>query len=197
MKGFRIKNRRKELGFTREDIADELNTTVTTVYRWETEKTDPNDKTKLALAKLLKTSVGYLMGETDNPDPKSDFSFDISEIIKNIPSPEQLYKEGYMNSSTSFNDMEYWSDVVEKASNVAFRRDKQEIAGVTKMLNLALSNLMTLTSLLDIANKNKIMPVIKEITENTGKDKNTPTVSAYNGNNSVYAGNNLNTGVMS
>ena len=73
MNGIRLKKRRKELGLSGEKIAQELDTTRVTVSRWETGTSEPDDKTKLELARLLNTTVSYLIGETDNPE-KADNS---------------------------------------------------------------------------------------------------------------------------
>ena len=79
MNGIRLKKRRKELGLSGEKIAQELGTTRVTVSRWETGTSEPDDKTKLELARLLNTTVSYLIGETDNPEKfvtaKTDTSF--------------------------------------------------------------------------------------------------------------------------
>lgn len=66
MNGRRLKDRRKLFGMTAEVLAEKLNTTRVTVSRWESGASEPNDKTKLALAEILETSVSYLMGETDD-----------------------------------------------------------------------------------------------------------------------------------
>ena len=69
MDGERARKRRKELKISGETIAQKLNTTKATVSRWESGVSEPDDKTKLALAKLLNTTVAYLLGEIDNPNP--------------------------------------------------------------------------------------------------------------------------------
>ena len=72
MNGIRLKKRRKELGLSGEKIAQELGTTRVTVSRWETGTSEPDDKTKLELARLLNTTVSYLIGETDEPERMKD-----------------------------------------------------------------------------------------------------------------------------
>ena len=69
MEGERIRQKRKELRLSCEKVAHELNTTKVTVSRWEKGDSEPNDRTKFALARLLKTSVSYLIGETNDPSP--------------------------------------------------------------------------------------------------------------------------------
>ena len=69
MDGERARRRRKELKISGETIAQKLRTTKATVSRWESGVSEPDDKTKIALAKLLNTTVSYLIGETNNPTP--------------------------------------------------------------------------------------------------------------------------------
>ena len=69
MDGERARRRRKELKISGETIAQKLRTTKATVSRWESGISEPDDKTKIALAKLLNTTVSYLIGETNNPMP--------------------------------------------------------------------------------------------------------------------------------
>ena len=78
MYGDRLKKRRKELKLSAGALAKLLNTTRVTVSRWESGVSEPNDKTKIALAKTLQTSVAYLMGEVE------DFS---NKKSSNSPAP--------------------------------------------------------------------------------------------------------------
>ncbi len=97
MYGERAKRRRKELGLSGEKVAEVLGTTRVTVSRWESDTSEPDDRTKIALAKLLNTSVAYLIGETDNPNisetgvGSSSFTPDIALLEE--PSKETLHKE--------------------------------------------------------------------------------------------------------
>ena len=91
MNGIRLKKRRKELGLSGEKIAQELDTTRVTVSRWETGTSEPDDKTKLELARLLNTTVSYLIGETDNPE-KADNS-EKSDMKTQSPDIPDIFTE--------------------------------------------------------------------------------------------------------
>ncbi len=83
--GKRISILRKELGLSQTDLANQLNTSVSVVSRYELDKMTPSVDTAKKLAQLLKTSVGYLLGENDdaelfkNPEMLKRFK-DISEF---------------------------------------------------------------------------------------------------------------------
>lgn len=66
--GKRISNLRKELKLSQTDLANQLNTSVSVVSRYELDKMTPSVDTAKKLAQLLNTSVGYLLGENDNPE---------------------------------------------------------------------------------------------------------------------------------
>lgn len=61
--GTRIKLRRKELGFTADEIADRLGKNRATIYRYESDEIENLPLTILEpLAKVLETTPEYLMG---------------------------------------------------------------------------------------------------------------------------------------
>jgi len=68
----RIEKFRVASGFSRAGVADRLNVTERTIYRWEQGETGIPDKHKLALAQLFGgVSVPYLMGWADG-EPNGD-----------------------------------------------------------------------------------------------------------------------------
>jgi len=83
--GKRISILRKELGLSQTDLANQLNTSVSVVSRYELDKMTPSVDTAKKLAQLLNTSVGYLLGENNdselfkNPDMLKRFQ-DISKL---------------------------------------------------------------------------------------------------------------------
>lgn len=85
--GKRIASLRKELKMSQTDLAKHLNTSVSVISRYELDKMTPSVDTAKKLAKLLNTSVGYLLGENDN-----------SELFK---SPEMLKR---FQDIAEFND---------------------------------------------------------------------------------------------
>ncbi len=66
--GKRIAILRKEIGLSQTDLANQLNTSVSVVSRYELDKMTPSVDTAKKIAELLNTSVGYLLGETDNAE---------------------------------------------------------------------------------------------------------------------------------
>ncbi|POR30730.1 transcriptional regulator [Flavobacterium columnare] len=66
--GKRIAILRKDIGLSQTDLANQLNTSVSVVSRYELDKMTPSVDTAKKLAELLNTSVGYLLGETDNAE---------------------------------------------------------------------------------------------------------------------------------
>ena len=130
MNGERAKLRRKQLGLSGEAIAKALNTTRVTVSRLEAGVSEPDDKTKIALARLLNTSVAYLMDEADTPE-------------RNTPSPLPEIETQHQTISYA-----YWGEVVDNSRDIAISGDKDAVAYVSQMLNRALS-------LLNVKNKDK------------------------------------------
>lgn len=62
----RIRDRRKELGMSADELADKLGKTRSTVYRYETDEVDKMPIATLEpLAKALNTTVTYLLGLED------------------------------------------------------------------------------------------------------------------------------------
>lgn len=66
--GKRISILRKELKLSQTDLANQLNTSVSVVSRYELDKMTPSVDTAKKLAQLLNTSVGYLLGENNNAE---------------------------------------------------------------------------------------------------------------------------------
>ena len=66
MLGESMETQRKKNQMTRQALADRLNVTVGTIFRWEKNQRTPSDKDKERLAAALNTTVAYLMGETDD-----------------------------------------------------------------------------------------------------------------------------------
>ena len=72
--GERISKRRQELGLTVDEVAEQLNKSRATVYRYENGEIEKLPTTVLEpLAKLLRTTPAYLMGWVDDAEaPLSD-----------------------------------------------------------------------------------------------------------------------------
>ena len=125
MNGERAKRRRKELGLTAETVAQALKTTRVTISRWEAGISEPDDRKKALLAKVLKTNVAYLMGDTDNPEKdNSVLANDISGNVREDDAPLSLA---------------YWGEVADKTRDVAKSGNVGAINYVTQILHYALS----------------------------------------------------------
>ncbi len=73
----RIKDRRKELGYSAEYLADKLGINRSTVYRYEAGEIDSVDvRVAYEYSRILGVSIGYLMGWTDD---KYDYKEDLSQ----------------------------------------------------------------------------------------------------------------------
>ena len=72
--GKKIAALRKELKLSQTELANKLNTSVSVISRYERDEMAPSIDTAKKLATFLNTSVGYLLGESENDnllkDPK-------------------------------------------------------------------------------------------------------------------------------
>ena len=64
--GERLKDLRKEKGYTLEQVAEKLNTTKITISRYENNLREPKRETISQLAKLFNVSTDYLHGHTND-----------------------------------------------------------------------------------------------------------------------------------
>lgn len=90
--GERLNQLRKDQNINQQEIANKLNVTRATISSWETGRTQPGNETILELSKILNTTVGYLLGETNISsktnlnalenldDAQCFFRFDTSEL---------------------------------------------------------------------------------------------------------------------
>lgn len=63
---------RKERKFSQTELANKLNTSVSVISRYERDEMAPSIETAKKLANLLGTTVGYLLGETEEDDLLKD-----------------------------------------------------------------------------------------------------------------------------
>ena len=62
----RLKELRLESGFTRQQLADQLNVSVRLLSYWENGQRECNFDTLLMLSKILDSTIDYLLGNTEN-----------------------------------------------------------------------------------------------------------------------------------
>jgi transcriptional regulator with XRE-family HTH domain len=65
----RLKRQRKRLGMTQRALSQLIEVESNTIYKWESGAMLPSMETVKKLATTLRTSISYLLGETDNPEP--------------------------------------------------------------------------------------------------------------------------------
>lgn len=81
MIGERLQELRKDHGLSQEDLAKILGVSHYTVSSYECNRSDPDDKAKVILAKLFDVSIDYMLGLIDEP-----FSFNREGRSIKIPS---------------------------------------------------------------------------------------------------------------
>lgn len=87
----RIRERRKELGLSAEDVAQLIGVSPSTVYRYESSEIENMGIDKLEpIAKALRTTSAYLMGwETNANSHLSDFLQQIDRISHDMTDEEK------------------------------------------------------------------------------------------------------------
>lgn len=66
--GQKLSGLRKEMKISQNELAKILNTSTSVIGRYERDEMTPSIEAAKKLAKILNTSVGYLLGETDQAD---------------------------------------------------------------------------------------------------------------------------------
>lgn len=66
-----LKNLRKAKGLSQEELAEKVHVVRQTVSKWEQGLSVPDAELLIRLADALETSVGTLLGETEEPEPPS------------------------------------------------------------------------------------------------------------------------------
>ena len=80
MLGERLQELRKDHGLSQEQLAQILGVSHYTVSSYECNRSDPDDKSKIILAKLFNVSVDYMLGLIDEP-----FSFEREQNTLCLP----------------------------------------------------------------------------------------------------------------
>lgn len=89
--GERMKQRRKEIGFSAEKVAERLGVSPATIYRYEKGDIEKVPVDSLAeLAKILQTTPAYLMGWEEQPTPKPTSPAPIPPGFQPMPSMDMV-----------------------------------------------------------------------------------------------------------
>ena len=118
--GSKISSLRKERGLTQSALADKLNISAQAISKWETDQAAPDISLLAPLAKILDTSIDYLLNENAEepetifvPEPdERDYSklilkirvIDVEDKV-NINVPFLLVKQMLASGSNSFSNL--------------------------------------------------------------------------------------------
>lgn len=87
----KIKNRlqlsREAAHIKQSDVAKELDVSVDTIWRWENNKSTPSIDQASIIAKLYKTTVAYLVGETDIPEVTAEIPTRVGSPLQSTRLP--------------------------------------------------------------------------------------------------------------
>lgn len=123
--GDRIKQRRLELGLTADDLADRINKSRATIYRYENGDIENIPTTILEpLAKALDTTPADLMGWTDETQDKSNNTLD--EIINMLP--DKLARHTYTYSKLTNTNQSLVDEYTNKVLEVQSMTDNIAVA---------------------------------------------------------------------
>lgn len=78
----RIKERRKQLGMSQEELADLVGTNQSQISMYENDRNDPTGEVLIAMAHALDTTIDYLLGLTDNPERPLRSEHDLDAMEK-------------------------------------------------------------------------------------------------------------------
>lgn len=97
--GERLKDLRKEKGYTLEQVAEKLNTTKITISRYENNLREPKREAISQLAKLFNVSTDYLHGHTNDKftltkEDKIDIKNSLEKIKCDLSTDETILFDG-------------------------------------------------------------------------------------------------------
>ena len=142
---------RKAKKLTQEGLANIVGVSRNTVYDWERDAYSPEGENLIKLAKALNVSASYLMGETDDPTPKTR----LSEKIE----PQETFHEKIIR-----NGKEYSADDIAKNPKSELPvEEKSNVRFGTKFIEIPLLTMATAAS---CGAGNGLYGVIPESTEN-------------------------------
>ena len=97
--GERLKDLRKEKGYTLEQVAEKLNTTKVTISRYENNLREPKREAISQFAKLFNVSTDYLHGHTNDKftltkEDKIDIKNSLEKIKYDLSTDETILFDG-------------------------------------------------------------------------------------------------------
>ena len=82
--GQRISQKRKELGLSQEGLGERLGVSRQAIYKWESDATLPEIEKLIALSRIFSVSVGWLLGEEDEPDRSRELTAEQLNMVEAI-----------------------------------------------------------------------------------------------------------------
>lgn len=88
--GQRIAQKRKELGLSQEALGEQLGVSRQAIYKWESNATLPEIEKLIALSRIFRVPVGWLLGveetvvESDTPEPAAQESGELTQAQLNM-----------------------------------------------------------------------------------------------------------------
>ncbi|URN85826.1 helix-turn-helix domain-containing protein [Acetobacterium wieringae] len=116
MIGERLKNLRKNMGYTQDDLAEKLSISRSSLSLYEIDKRDPDSETFNKIADFFHVSLDYLNGRTDDPTPVRDINQDLYDEHDYTAELKSLIDDEEFR--TEFLDFEDWTD--EEKRNILF-----------------------------------------------------------------------------
>lgn len=86
--GKKLRERREVKGLSQKELAKQLNTSYSVIGKYERDEMLPSIEAARKIAKLLGTTVGYLLGETDQENILKD-----PEMLKRLNEIEKMDNE--------------------------------------------------------------------------------------------------------
>ncbi|OFV68910.1 helix-turn-helix domain-containing protein [Acetobacterium wieringae] len=108
MIGERLKNLRKNMGYTQDDLAEKLSISRSSLSLYEIDKRDPDSETFNKIADFFNVSLDYLNGRTDDPNPIRDVDQDLHDEHNYTKELEDFLKDNV--TTAMFQDYGDWSD---------------------------------------------------------------------------------------
>ena len=92
MIGDRIKELRKKNRYTQKEIGEMCGVSDISVYKWETDRTEPNIDTLCKLADIFGVSLDYLAGSVDKSYQNTALDNEIMQLVQkmDVDSKEKL-----------------------------------------------------------------------------------------------------------
>jgi transcriptional regulator with XRE-family HTH domain len=98
----RLKEQRKLAGLKQTELSALVKISVTTISRMENGKTDPKTEELSKIAYFIKTSTGYLNGETDDPRPPTELRLvefkEQVEVKEKMPAVKRASLEDFVRA---------------------------------------------------------------------------------------------------